>query len=85
MRQIAALVLILCGLCGSGMCQYSAVFSSYHGDKRFDFRITPEQLAKTPAWLGNQDVSRVIASSFSFRPRLSATHGTVMPVTAYSH
>ena len=54
MRRIAALVLIVCGMCGSGMCQYSAVFSSYHNDKRYDFRITPEQLAKTPAWLEDQ-------------------------------
>jgi len=30
------------------------VFSSYYGDKRYDFRITPEQLAKTPAWLQDQ-------------------------------
>lgn len=54
MKRIAALVLIVGGLCGSGMCQYSAEFSSYRGDIRYDFRITPEQLANTPAWTEDQ-------------------------------
>ena len=54
MKRIAALVLIVGGLCGSGMCQYSAEFSSCRGDIRYDFRITLEQLANTPAWLEDQ-------------------------------
>jgi hypothetical protein len=36
------------------VCQYSAEFSSYHGGMRYDFRITPERLAKTPAWLEDE-------------------------------
>jgi hypothetical protein len=53
-KRIAALVLFVCGLCGSGVCQYTAAFSSYHGDKVYDFRITPGQLAMTPAWLEDE-------------------------------
>jgi hypothetical protein len=54
MQRLAALVLLVGGLCGTSMCQYSAEFSSYRGDMRYDFRITPEQLANTPAWLEDQ-------------------------------
>src|SRR6476620_3350843 len=36
------------------MCQYATVFSSYYGDKRYDFPITPERLAKSPPWLEEQ-------------------------------
>jgi len=54
LRRIALLIFIVCGMYGTGMCQYAAVFSSYHGNKRYDFPITREQLAKTPAWLEDQ-------------------------------
>lgn len=54
MKRIATLVLIVCCLCASGVCQYSAEFSNYRGGMRYDFRITLEQLAKTPAWLEDQ-------------------------------
>jgi hypothetical protein len=54
MKRIATLALIVCCLCASGVCQYSAVFSSYRGGMRYDFRITLEQLANTPAWLEDQ-------------------------------
>ena len=54
MKRIAPFVLIVCALCGSGMCQDSAVFSSYYGERRYDFHIKREQLAKTPAWLEDQ-------------------------------
>ena len=54
MRQIALLIFIVCSIYGTGLCQYAAVFSSYHGNKRYDFRITREQLAKSPAWLEDQ-------------------------------
>lgn len=54
MKQIAALVLIIVGLCGSSLCQYTAEFSSYRGDKRYDFRITHGQLARTPEWSEGQ-------------------------------
>ena len=37
------------------MCaQYTTVFISYNGDKRYDFPITPERLAKSPPWLEEQ-------------------------------
>ena len=42
MRRIAELILIACSLCGIGICRYAAVFSSYYGDKGYDFPITPE-------------------------------------------
>ena len=54
MRRITELILIVCSLCGVGMCQYAAVFSSYYGNKRYDFPITPERLAKSPPWLEDQ-------------------------------
>ena len=51
MKRIAILTLIVASLCGSGLCQYSAEFSSYYSGNRYDFRITPERLLSTPAWL----------------------------------
>jgi hypothetical protein len=53
-RRITELVLLVCGLCSVGMCQYATVFSSYYGNKRYDFPITPERLAKSPPWLEEQ-------------------------------
>ena len=50
MRRIATLALMVGSLCGSALCQYSAEFSSYFSGKRYDFRLTHEQLANTPAW-----------------------------------
>ena len=51
MRRMTTLVLAVLTLCGNGLCQWdSAVFSSYHSGKRYDFSITAEQLAKTPPW-----------------------------------
>jgi hypothetical protein len=50
-RRIATLVLMIGSLCGSALCQYSAEFSSYYSGNRYDFRLTHEQLANTPAWL----------------------------------
>ena len=41
-------------LCGSALCQYSAEFSSYYSDRRYDFRLTHEQLANAPAWLEDE-------------------------------
>lgn len=51
MQRTAMLLLLIGGVCGTALCQYSAEFSSYHLDKRYDFRITTEQLSNTPAWL----------------------------------
>ena len=51
MRRIATLVLMVGSLCGSALCQFSAEFSSYDSGNRYDFRLTQEQLANTPAWL----------------------------------
>jgi hypothetical protein len=53
-RRITELILIVCSLCGVGMCQYAAVFSSYYGDKRYDFPITPESLAKSSRGWNNR-------------------------------
>jgi len=49
-KQIAMLALMVCTVCGSALCQYSAEFSSYYSGKRYDFRLTREQLSNTPAW-----------------------------------
>jgi hypothetical protein len=54
MNRIATLVLVLASLSGSALCQYSAEFSSYYSGKRYDFRITSEQLERTPAWLDSE-------------------------------
>jgi hypothetical protein len=54
MKRIAVLALMVAGLLGSALCQYSAEFSSYYSGKRYDFRITPEQLSSTPAWLDGE-------------------------------
>jgi SPX domain protein involved in polyphosphate accumulation len=51
MKRLATLALMVASLSGSALCQYSAEFSSYYSGKRYDFRITPEQLSSTPAWL----------------------------------
>ena len=51
MRRIATLALIVVSFCGTALCQYSAEFSSYYSGKRYDFRITPDQLTSTPVWL----------------------------------
>jgi hypothetical protein len=49
-KFVAALVAVVCGLCSTAACQYAAVFSSYHAGKRYDFRLTHEQISKTPRW-----------------------------------
>ena len=54
MKRVATLVLMIGSLCGSALCQYCAEFSSYHSGNRYDFRITPERLSNTPAWLEGQ-------------------------------
>ena len=54
MRRIATLALIVVTFCGTALCQYSAEFSSYYSGKRYDFRITPDQLASTPVWLDGE-------------------------------
>ena len=54
MKQIAMLTLMVCTLCGSALCQYSAEFSSYYSGNRYDFRLTREQLSNTPAWLEDE-------------------------------
>ena len=54
MRGIATLVLMVGSLCGSALSQYSAEFSSYYSGNRYDFRLTHEQVANTPAWLEDE-------------------------------
>jgi hypothetical protein len=54
MKRFAMLSLMVASLSGSALCQYSAEFSSYYSGKRFDFRITSEQLSSTPAWLDGE-------------------------------
>lgn len=54
MKRIATLVLMVGGLCGSALSQYSAEFSSYYSGNRYDFRLTREQLATTPARLEDE-------------------------------
>jgi hypothetical protein len=49
--RIATLALIVVCFCGTALCQYSAEFSSYYSAKRYDFRITPDQLTSTRVWL----------------------------------
>jgi hypothetical protein len=51
MKRTATLVLMVYTLCSGALCQYSAEFSSYYSGKRYDFRLTREQLSNTPAWL----------------------------------
>jgi hypothetical protein len=54
MKRLAMLALMVASLSGSALCQYSAEFSDYYSGKRYDFRITPEQLSRTPAWLDGE-------------------------------
>jgi hypothetical protein len=54
MKRITMLALMFAILSGNALCQYSAEFSSYYLGKRYDFRITPEQLSSTPAWLDGE-------------------------------
>jgi hypothetical protein len=54
MKRLALLVLMVVSVSGSALCQYSAEFISYYSGKRYDFRITPEQLSNTPAWLDGE-------------------------------
>jgi hypothetical protein len=54
LTYMATVSLIVCGFCGVATCQYAAEFSSYHGGNRYDFRLTQEQLAKTPVWLDDE-------------------------------
>ena len=55
---------MVAGLSGSALCQYSAELSSYYSGKRYDFRITPEQLSSTPAY------GLTVNSIRRFRPAL---------------
>jgi hypothetical protein len=61
MKRIAMLALMFAILSGSALCQYSAEFSSYYLDKRYDFRITPEQLSSIPAWLYGEPTPPLLA------------------------
>src|ERR1700722_6931975 len=54
MKEIAMLVLVVGSLCGSVLCQSEAEFSSYYSGKRYDFRLTHEQLVNTPKWLEDE-------------------------------
>jgi len=54
MKRFVILFLTVASLSGSALCQYSAEFSSYYSGNRYDFRITPEQLPSTPAWLDGE-------------------------------
>ena len=49
--RIAILAVMIATLCGSTLCQQSAVFDSYYEGNRYDFWLTHEQLLSTPAWL----------------------------------
>jgi len=53
-RHLAALGLMICGLWGTALSQYSAEFSSYYSGNRYDFRLTQEQLSNTSAWLEDE-------------------------------
>jgi hypothetical protein len=63
MKRIAVLALMVAGLSGSALCQYSAEFRSYYSGKHYDFRITTEQLSSTPPGLTVNSIRR-------FRPAL---------------
>src|ERR1700746_1000696 len=54
MNRIVMLVVIVAGLSGSAFCQYAAEFNSYHSGKRYDFRITRQQLLSSPPWLDGE-------------------------------
>ena len=51
MKTRAMLAVMVLSLSGNAFCQYAAAFSSYYSGKRYDFRITHEQLSSTPVWL----------------------------------
>ena len=54
MKQIAMLALAVGSLCGSVLCQSEAEFTGYYSGKRYDFRLTHEQLVNTPMWLEDE-------------------------------
>jgi hypothetical protein len=54
MMRLTALALVVCTLLAPAFSQQAAEFSSYHSGKRYDFRLTHEQLLETPAWLEDE-------------------------------
>jgi hypothetical protein len=54
MKQIVMLVVIAASLSGDALCQYVAEFNSYYSGKRYDFRISREQLRNTSPWLDGE-------------------------------
>ena len=54
MSRIAILALMIAMFCGTTLGQQSAEFNSYFSDKRYDFRLTHEELLGTPAWLEDE-------------------------------
>ena len=54
MSRLAILAVMIATLCGSTLCQQSAVFDSYYEGNRYDFWLTHERLLSTPAWLEDE-------------------------------
>jgi hypothetical protein len=54
MNRIVVLVVMVASLCGNAFCQYAAEFNSYYSGKRYDFRITREQLLSSRPWLDSE-------------------------------
>src|SRR5215831_3659446 len=52
---IAAMFLVAGSLCVAALSQDSAaVFSSYHAEKRYDFRVSRDEIARAPKWTDDQ-------------------------------
>ena len=50
MKKIVLLTMLVMSLCVMCKAQTSATFTSHHGDKRYQFKVTQEMLDRTPAW-----------------------------------
>jgi len=50
LRLLGTLWLVIVAASVNAACQYAAEFHNSHNGKSYDFRITHEQLAKSPRW-----------------------------------
>ena len=48
--KVTIVLAFVVSICQSAVAQYVATFSSYHAEKRYDFRLSLEQLEKSPNW-----------------------------------
>jgi hypothetical protein len=55
MKQVFVSALVLCCISLTAVAQSAGIYSSYLSGNRYDFKISAEQLARTPVWADDQD------------------------------